>query len=120
MRCSSRDGLAAGLLDAGQRLALALARGVVAQQPAHAARLQDHHGHAVGDGVVQLARDPRALLDDRGAGLLLALELDAHDVALGGRAALLVAVQRAPGAPGEQVEAGLRARLRRSPRCGRS
>ena len=68
------------------------------QQPAHAARLQDHHRHAVGDGVVQLAGDPRALLDDRGAGLLLALELDAHDVALGRRAALLVAVQRAPGA----------------------
>ena len=46
------------------------------------------------DRVVQLARDPRALLDDRDAGLLLALELDAHDVALGRRAALLLAAQR--------------------------
>ena len=77
-------GLAAGLLDARQRLTLALALRVVAQQAAHAARLQDHHRDAVRDGVVQLAGDPRALLDDRGAGLLLALELDAHDVALGG------------------------------------
>ena len=56
-----------------QRLTLALARGIGAEQAAHAAGLQDHHGHAVGDGVVQLARDPRAFLDDRRAGLLLAL-----------------------------------------------
>ena len=107
------DRLAAGLLDAGERLALAFAGRVAAEQPAHAARLQDHHRDAVGDRVVQLARDPRALLDDRGAGLLLALELDAHDVALGGRAALLLRRARSrPRAPRQQVEAGLRARLR--------
>ena len=81
---------------------------------AHAARLQDHHRHAVGDGVVQLARDPRALVGDRGARLLLALELDAHDVALGRRAALLVPVHDAPDPPREQVEAALRGGLRRS------
>jgi hypothetical protein len=69
-----REGRAAGLLDRAQRLALA--RLVVAEQPAHGRRLDGHHAHRVADDVVELARDPRALLRDRRERTLLPLELE--------------------------------------------
>jgi hypothetical protein len=92
-------------LDAFERLALACL--VLMEQPPHGTRLQDHHGHAVRDRVVELAGDPRALVGPGRPGLLLG----AGGLAFGLHAACLVAVHHAPGAPGEQVEPGLRARL---------
>ena len=65
--------LATGLLDDLQRLAfLVLVR---LEQPAHGRGLHRHHADAVADDVVQLAGDPRALLGDGEACLLLALQL---------------------------------------------
>ena len=120
MRCSSPTAWRPVSSNPGERLPLAFAGRVAAEQPAHATRLQDHHRDAVGDRVVQLARDPRALLDDRGAGLLLALELDAHDVALRRRAALLLAAHD----PARRPRPAGRSRPGRSPgrsaRSGRS
>ena len=65
--------LAARLLDHLQRLALALLLGL--EQAPHAGRLHRHHADTVADDVVELARDPRALLGDGRARLLLALAL---------------------------------------------
>ena len=65
---------AARLLDRAQGLPLALL--ILAQQPAHRGCLHGHHAHRVADDVVQLARDPRALLRDRGACLDLSLALE--------------------------------------------
>ena len=89
------DRLAAGLLDAGERLALALAGRIgpsSRRTPPACRTITD----AVGDGVVELAGDPRALLDDGGAGLLLALALDADDVPFGGGAAFLLPAHDPP------------------------
>ena len=47
------------------------------------ARLQHHDAHRVGDDVVQLARDPRALLGDRDPGRDLALALRPRRALLG-------------------------------------
>ncbi len=44
--------------------------------PPCGACLDHHHAQAVGDGVVQLARDPRALVGDRQPRVLLALRLE--------------------------------------------
>ena len=66
--------LAPGLLDDLQRLALALLLRL--EQPAHARRLDGHHADAVADDVVELARDPRTLLGDGCARLLLACALE--------------------------------------------
>ena len=64
---------AAGLLDAAERLAvLGLRRGQVV---ADGADLEHDHADRVGDDVVQLAGDPRALLGHRDAGRRLALAL---------------------------------------------
>src|SRR5207244_1765653 len=63
-----------GLRDRLERLAR---RGpVAAEGQALRPRLDDHHAHAVGEDVVQLARDPRPLLGcgDTGVGLPLTLE----------------------------------------------
>jgi hypothetical protein len=67
---------AAGLLDGQQRLALALLLG--RQQPPDGPGLDGHHRDAVGDDVVQLARDPLPLLRDRPLRLGLAVELGAR------------------------------------------
>ena len=47
----------------------------VGQPVPDGADLQHHHAHGVGDDVVQLARDPRALLGDRDPRRRLALAL---------------------------------------------
>ena len=62
--------VAARALDRLERLARAL--GVAVEHPPRALGLRDHHADAVRDDVVQLARDPRALLAD-GDALALAL-----------------------------------------------
>ena len=95
------DRLAAGLLDAVEHLALAGL--VLAQHAPDGARLQHHHGHAVGDGVVELARDPRALVGHGRARVL--------DLVLGGHAPHLLGVREAPDPPREHVEAALRGGL---------
>ena len=66
--------LAPGLLDRGERLAGRVLLGT--QGVALGAGLDDHDADVVGHEVVQLARDPCALLGDRliGAQLVLALE----------------------------------------------
>ena len=46
------------------------------EDAARALRLQDHQHHAVGDDVVQLARDPLALLARGRAGALVALAVE--------------------------------------------
>ena len=46
--------------------------GALEQRVARAARLEDDHAHRVRDDVVQLARDSRSLLAERGLRLLLA------------------------------------------------
>jgi hypothetical protein len=48
------------------------------------ADLQDHHADGVGDDVVQLARDPRALLGDGDAGRTLPFPLGLRGAGLGG------------------------------------
>ena len=68
-----RDGLPARRLDRGQRL---LRLGLIAvDHEARGARLDAHHAHVVRDDVVQLARDPHALLEHRPPRVLLALAL---------------------------------------------
>ena len=69
------------MLDAPERIAVFLERSreLVPDGP----DLEHHHAHGVGDDVVQLARDPRALLghrDPRG-GLSLALGMDGAHLA---------------------------------------
>ena len=54
--------LAAGLLDDEQGLALLLLVGL--EEPARRRRLDGHHADAVADDVVELARDPAALVGD--------------------------------------------------------
>ena len=56
-----------------------------AQQQPRAARLDDHRADAVGDDVLQLAADPRALLGDRGPLALLVLAAAAEPRARGTR-----------------------------------
>ena len=46
------------------------------EKPAAAAALEDDDADRVGDDVVELARDPGALLRDRGPGALLALAFE--------------------------------------------
>ena len=50
--------------------------GSLVEDASAAPRLHDHQRHAVGDDVVQLARDPRPLLARGGAGALVALALE--------------------------------------------
>ena len=66
--------LAAGLLDRGERLARRRLLG--AEGVALRAGLDDHHAHVVGDEVVQLAGDPRALVGHRLARAQVALALE--------------------------------------------
>ena len=54
---------AAGLLDAPERLAVLGER--LGEPVPDGADLQHHHADGVGDDVVELARDPGALLGDR-------------------------------------------------------
>ena len=83
-----------GLLDVHQHVA---ARPLVGREPApHAAHLEHHRAHAVGDDVVQLARDPRPFLGDRLAGSLLALLLEDRRLALELRAWLVRLSSRRP------------------------
>jgi hypothetical protein len=64
---------AAGTLDAGERIAVLRER--VGELVPDGADLEDHHAHCVGDDVVELACDPRALLRHRDAGRGFALAL---------------------------------------------
>ena len=66
--------LAPGLLDDLERLALLLLIGL--EPTANRARLDGHHAHAVADDVVELARDPGALLGDGFASFVLPLALE--------------------------------------------
>src|SRR5262249_57865977 len=63
------------LLDAEQRLSLAFL--VLTQQTADTRGLHRHDAHGMADDVVQLARDARTLLSDRGERPQLALLLGA-------------------------------------------
>ena len=75
--------LAAGLLDDLERLSLLL---LIRVQPSpHRARLDGHHAHAVPDDVVQLARDPGALLGDGSPSLCLLFALESVSPLLCGR-----------------------------------
>ena len=89
---------AAGLLDAAQRLAVL---GDVGQPVADRADLQHHDADRVGDDVVQLARDPRALLGDRDARRRLALALRLAARSSAASACVGALAQREPGEPGE-------------------
>ena len=110
---------AAGGLD--RREHLARLRPLVAERPALGARLHDHDREVVRDDVVQLARDPRALLGDREPRRVVALVLEL-DRARGERLGELVAAahdrRRAPDR--EQDAADEQARRRRCPRRSRS
>ena len=64
---------APGLLDAPERLAVLGER--VGELVPDGADLEHHHADRVGDDVVELARDPRALLRDGDARRRLALAL---------------------------------------------
>ena len=93
---------AAGPLDAPQRLLVLAER--VGQLVADGADLEHHHADGVGDDVVQLARDPRALLGDRDARRGLALALGVRRALLrrlGLRGAL---AQREAGEPGDREQ----------------
>ena len=67
------DGLPAGRLDRAERLLRLV--GPPRHHPPRRARLDAHHADVVGHDVVQLARDPDALLEHRPARVLLALAL---------------------------------------------
>ena len=66
--------LAAGRLDRFERRPCGL--GLAVEHPAPRRGLDDHDADAVGDDVVQLARDPCPLLRHRAPGLLFALPLE--------------------------------------------
>jgi len=66
--------LTAGRLDRVEGLAGLV--GVQGQHPPAAPRLDHHHADPVRDDVVQLTRDPRAFLGDRGAGPFLPVKLE--------------------------------------------
>src|SRR5262249_37082859 len=65
--------LPARLLDDQQRVAFALLVGP--EQSPYAGSLDGHDADAMADDVMQLARDPRPLLRDRGTRTVLALAL---------------------------------------------
>jgi hypothetical protein len=69
-----RERALAGVLDRLERLAGA--RGVVVEDAARALCLQHHQHHAMSDDVVQLARDPLALLARGRAGALVAFAVE--------------------------------------------
>ena len=81
--------LAAGLLDDLERLTFLFLIGLEAA--ADGACLDGHHAHAVADDVVQLARDPRALLGNRGDGLGFPLALELIGALICGRGLLELA-----------------------------
>jgi hypothetical protein len=68
-----RERRAPGLLDAPERLPVVLEG--VRELVSHGADLEHHHAHGMGDDVMKLAGDPRALLGHRDpcGGLSLAL-----------------------------------------------
>ena len=70
-----RQRLAPGLLDDEECLPLALLLGP--EEPAHRRGLHGHDADAVADDVMELSRDPRALLADCGPCSFLALTLGA-------------------------------------------
>ena len=74
---------------------------LVGQLVAHGADLEHHHAHGVGDDVVELARDPRALLRDGDPRRGLALPLRLRRARLGGLGLLGALAQREAREPGD-------------------
>ena len=70
----------------------------------HRADLQHHDADRVGDDVVQLARDPRALLGDRDPGRGLALALGVRRALLGRLGLRGAPAQREAGEPGDHEQ----------------
>ena len=68
------------------------------------ADLKHHHADGVGDDVVELARDPRALLGDRDARRRLALALGLRGAHLGRLGLLGPLAQREAGEPGDREQ----------------
>ena len=93
---------AAGLLDAAERLLVLVERG--GQLVPDRADLQDHDADRVGDDVVELARDPRALLGDGDAGRRLALALGLGRALLGRLGLLGALAQRVAREPGDREQ----------------
>jgi hypothetical protein len=96
------QGLAAGVLDGAQHL---LGRRVVLAEDAALGGCLDHdHAQAVGDHVVQLPRDPGALVSDRAARLGLLVVLEQGGAVLEGGGEFLAAAQHPAQDPGQGVQ----------------
>ena len=74
---------------------------VVGQLVPHGADLEDHHADGVGDDVVELARDPRALLRHRDPRRGLTLPLGLGRACLRRLGLLGSLAQRVAGEPGD-------------------
>ena len=102
-------GLAGGVGDA-RRTPRRVRSGSTRGQPLARARLHDHDADRVGDDVVQLRRDPRALVADRQPRVRLALLRRARAARSASRAATTLALAqrtaRGPADGGEQDEPG--------------
>ena len=101
-RCSSATACRLERLDRGQRL-LRLGR-IAVDHDARGAGLDAHHAHVVGDDVVQLARDPHALLEHRAPRVLLALALGLQGALLGRRGLRRALAQGEAGEPRDREQ----------------
>jgi hypothetical protein len=91
-----------GLLDVPERVAVLFE--LVRQAVAHGAHLEDHDAQGVGDDVVQLPRDPHALLCDRDARRRLPLALRLPRALLGRVGLRGALAQGEAGEPGDRDE----------------
>ena len=93
---------AAGLLDAVERIRVLGER--LGKLVPDGADLEHHHADGVGDDVVELARDPRALLGDGDARRRLALPLGLRRACLRGLGLLGALAQGEAGEPADREQ----------------
>ena len=98
------QGHAPGALDALERIAVLVER--IGQLVPDGADLEHHHADCVGDDVVELARDPRALLRHRDPRCCLTVAFGPDRAFLGGLGLVGALTQGVAGEPGDDEPKG--------------